>query len=272
MENLYGLIGKSLEHSFSPVIHEKILKYINIKGHYGLYEVKKENLKYVINGIKALGFNGINVTIPYKSDIIPYLDYLNPEASKIGAVNVVRIDNDGMAAGYNSDYYGFGMMLVNSEIKVNGEKAVILGTGGSSRAVSEYLKDNGIKEIAFVTRDVNIARLKYPVEKLITCDEIRNLKGYSTIINCTPVGMYPDTGNSPAGGDVIKNFGTAVDLVYNPVKTVFIKTAEAAGLKTANGIYMLAAQAVKSQEIWNDISIPESCIKDISSELEVCCE
>ncbi|MGB4440092.1 MAG: shikimate dehydrogenase [Sedimentibacter sp.] len=263
MENLYGLIGEKLGHTFSPQIHNKILEETHTKGHYGLFEVKKERLQDVVSGLKALGYRGVNVTIPYKLDIIRYLDALSPEALKIGAVNVVSIDKNGMSTGYNTDYYGFGMMLDNANVKIEKETAVVLGTGGASKAVTQYLKDNGIKEIILVSRDIESARQKYPDDKIINYDELNKIGSCSVIINCTPTGMFPKTEFSPLDKKYLNKFSTAVDLIYNPSDTLFLKEARENGLKTLNGLYMLAAQAVKSQEIWNETEISSTVIDNI---------
>lgn len=263
MEKLYGLIGEKLGHTYSPRIHNEILKEINVNGHYGLFQVEKDNIKFVVSGLKALNYKGINVTIPYKSDIIKYLDDLSEEAKKIGAVNVVNIDENGMSIGYNTDYYGFGTMLQNSNINIIGEGAVILGTGGASKAVIQYLKDNRAKDITLVTRDIKSAKLKYPNDKIISYSDINNIKDYSLIINSTPVGMYPHIESTPLNRSHFRKFSTAIDLIYNPSQTLFLKEANDEGLKTINGLYMLVAQAVKSQEIWNDIKIPEKVINNI---------
>lgn len=263
MEKLFGLIGEKLGHTYSPLINDKIMEEINITGHYGTFQVKKENLKYVVPGLKALGYNGINVTIPYKTDIIKYLDYVSPEVEKIGAVNVVHINKDGRAIGHNTDYYGFGMMLENAKIKISGERALILGTGGASKAVSQYLKDKGIKDILFLTRDVDRAKEKYPDDQVASYHKLNTIKDYSTIINTTPVGMYPNIDAAPLDKRYLINFSQAVDLIYNPLETLFIKEAKVLGLDYVGGLYMLVAQAVKSQEIWNHTNISETVIAKI---------
>lgn len=268
MEKLFGLIGEKLGHTYSPIINRKIMVEMNISGHYATFQVKKENLKYVVSGLKALNYNGINVTIPYKTDIMKYLDHLSREAEKIGAVNVVAIDKDGMAVGHNTDYHGFGMMLENANIKIQGEEALILGTGGASKAVSHYLKNNGIKHIIFATRDRVAAKQKFPHDEIISYDQLDRVKKCSTLINTTPVGMYPNTEATPLERKYLAEFNQAVDLIYNPLETLFIRQGKEVGLKTANGLYMLVAQAVKSQEIWNDIEIPKTVITNIHDYLK----
>lgn len=267
MDKLYGLIGEKLSHTYSPEIHKEILKAININGQYTLHEVKKENIQYVIPGLKALGYSGINITIPYKTDLIPYLDSLSPESEKIRAINVVHIDDNGKSTGYNTDYYGFGMMLKYAGVKVHGETAVVLGTGGASRAVMQYLKDNSIKDVIIVTRNVQSAKLKYPNENIITYNNLSDIKNSSILINCTPVGMYPNTDASPIDLKYVKKFNSAIDLIYNPTDTILLREASREGLVTINGLYMLVAQAVKSHEIWNNIKISDSITNNIFDKL-----
>lgn len=269
MDKKFGLIGENLKHTYSPFIHDRILSKLNIKGQYGVYEVKRTNLKYVVSGLKALGFSGVNVTIPYKVDIIDYLDLLNEEAAKIGAVNVVKISQDNSAIGYNTDYYGFGMMLRKYNIEIKDKNILILGTGGASRAVVQYLKDNFAGNITIVSRNIEIAKLKYKGYDVIEYQDISEVTDCSIIINTTPVGMYPDVDESAIEMKFLKNFKYAIDLVYNPTKTLFLKEAEKEGLITLNGLYMLVAQAVKSQEIWNDINIKENILDSVVRDLHI---
>jgi shikimate dehydrogenase len=269
MEKKFGLIGENLKHTYSPFIHDRILDKLNIKGQYGVYEVKRTNLKYVVSGLKALGFSGVNVTIPYKVDIIDYLDLLNEEAAKIGAVNVIKISEDNSAIGYNTDYYGFGMMLRKYNIEIKDKNILILGTGGASRAVVQYLKDNFAGNITIVSRNIETARLKYEGYDVIEYQDISEVSDCSIIINTTPVGMYPDVNESAIEMKFLKNFKYAIDLVYNPTKTLFLKEAEKEGLITLNGLYMLVAQAVKSQEIWNEINIKENILDSVVRDLHI---
>lgn len=255
--SLYGLIGEKLKHSFSPNIHKMIFEELSIKGYYHLFELKKEDLKTALYGLKVLGSKGVNVTIPYKVDIMEYLDCISDEAKKIEAVNTICF-KDHKTIGYNTDYYGFGMMLEKNNVDVKNKKAVVLGTGGASKAVIQYLVDNKIKEVSIVSRDIYKAREKYKGFQLIEYNQIKDLEGYSLIINCTPCGMYPNIKNSPVNRENLGMFETAVDLVYNPQETLFLRYAKEEGLKAINGLYMLVGQAVKAEELWNDIKIDSS--------------
>ncbi|NLZ53182.1 MAG: shikimate dehydrogenase, partial [Thermoanaerobacteraceae bacterium] len=163
----YGVIGEKLGHSLSPIIHGKFFKKTGFSGTYNLFEVKGDDLIDVVRAMKVLGIKGANVTMPYKIDIMKYIDELSPEAEKIGAVNTITIDED-RAIGSNTDYYGFGMTLENHNVELKGEVAVILGTGGASRAVSQYLLDSSIGELIFVSRDYQKAKEKYCDFKIIS--------------------------------------------------------------------------------------------------------
>lgn len=267
MKKNFGLIGENLGHTYSPFIHSEILNKLYIEGHYGVYEVKKANLRNVVSGLKALGFSGVNVTIPYKIDIIDYLDLLSEEAKKIGAVNVIKIDKDDTSIGYNTDYFGFGMMLRKYDVEIKDKNVLTLGTGGASRAVIQYLIDNSVADITIASRNPETASLKYKGHKIIGYQDISEVTDCSILINTTPIGMFPNIKESPISRHHLRNFKYAIDLVYNPSETLFLKEAKDEGLRAINGLYMLVAQAVKSQEIWNDICISENIIDTIVNDL-----
>ncbi|MHC1685767.1 MAG: shikimate dehydrogenase [Clostridiaceae bacterium] len=263
-KNLYGLIGEKLSHSVSPEIHYEILKKSNIQGNYSLYEIPKEEIHKVVDSFKLLGYKGVNVTIPYKLDIMEYLDEVSDEAKQIGAVNTLYF-KDGKALGYNTDYYGFGMMLEANDVDVKGKKVLLLGNGGATKSVIKYLEDNDASNIYIASRsgsDKVNENLQDKV-KLISYDEIKNITDGYLVVNGTPVGMYPKVGVSPIEEDDIKRFKVAVDLIYNPLETEILKLARENGLKSVNGLYMLVGQAVKAQEIWNDIKLAKCDVDEI---------
>ena len=261
--SLYGLLGEKLKHSISPKIHSLIFKEGNIQGYYHLFEVEKENLGSAVEGLKALCAKGVNVTIPYKVSVMEYLDEISIEAKKIGSVNTICF-NGNKTIGYNTDYYGFGIMLEKNNITVANKSAVILGSGGASKAVLQYILDKGIKDVKIVSRDVSKIKCtdKMKYFNLISYDEIKYLKGKDIIINCTPCGMYPNLQCSPVEKEVISDFSVAIDLIYNPSETLFLKYARELGIKGVNGLYMLVGQAVAAEELWNNISISVDKIYD----------
>lgn len=287
MESLYGLFGEKLSHSLSPLIHSIFFNKMNMEAYYHLFELKREDLGDAVKGLKAIGAKGINVTIPYKVDIIKELDEISEEARRLGAVNTICFDN-GKTIGYNSDYYGFGKMLQKNDIKIKGKKAVILGSGGSSRTVFQYLVDSGIEEITIVIRDLNKQRTKEEMWKvdwiyklkeetdneviknsnLISYEELNNLTRADILVNTTPSGMYPKLINqSPVDKKVVSKFSSVVDLIFNPRETLLLSYARECNIKSVNGLYMLVAQAMVSQEFWNKLKIEDDVVDQIYEEV-----
>ncbi|SKA81791.1 shikimate dehydrogenase [Caloramator quimbayensis] len=266
-DNLYGLLGYKLTHSISPVIHEEILKRLNIDGRYELFEIEEYKLEDSIKRFKTSSIRGLNVTVPYKITALKYIDELSEEVKNIGSINTILFEN-GKTKGFNTDYYGFSLMLDKYDLNIKGKKALILGTGGAARAVVFSLLNKGIDKIYIASRNAYKAKTgKWPpIAEILSYDYLKGLKNMDYIINCTPVGMFPNIDSSPADREIIKNFSAAIDLIYNPYKTLFLKDAEELGLKAFNGLYMLVAQAVISQEIWNNIAIDKNQI-DIIFEL-----
>ena len=267
MSNFYGLIGEKLGHSLSPKIHGCIFDKLKINATYSLFEIERGNLKTAVEGMKAVGCRGVNVTIPYKVEIMECLDKISDEAQKIGAVNTVDFSKEGLT-GHNTDYFGFGFTLKMADIETAGKKAVILGTGGAAKAVLVYLLYKGISEVVFVSRDPKEAESRIKGQKIISYEDLKGLENKDLIINSTPCGMYPVIDVSPAGKEVITKFSTAVDLIYNPIETLFLRHAMKAGLKTANGLYMLVAQAAASQEIWQGIKFSDEFIEELYNEVK----
>lgn len=269
MKQLYGLLGESLKHSISPEIHSLIFKEMNIDGYYHLFEVKRDNLKNAVYGLKVLGAKGANVTIPYKIPVMEYIDELSPEAVKIGSINTIGFE-DNKTKGYNTDYHGFGMLLNKNQINITNKKAVILGSGGAAKGVLQYLVDKGIGTISIVSRDKNALKTNASFKdfKLMSYSELKQLKEEDIIINSTPCGMYPIVDNSPISRDIVNKFSVAVDLIYNPCETVFLKFAREGNLTYMNGLYMLVGQAICAEELWNNIKISEKIIDKIYNQIK----
>ena len=263
----FGLLGEKLGHSLSPKIHNLLFQELKIDGDYALLEVEREELPFFLAQARGK-FDGLNVTIPYKKAVIPYLSNIAKEAGSIGAVNTIYFQN-GEAKGYNTDYYGFGFLLNHNHIEVRNKKTAVLGSGGAARAVLQYLNDNGAGEILIVSRnprqsaeDLLEMQLEVPLQ---FCDytELINRSG-DVLINCTPLGMFPLVNASPVSREVIVKFDAAVDLIYNPAETVFLRYAREYGKKTANGLIMLVAQAVAAEEIWLRRKIEDNLIVKIA--------
>lgn len=269
MEKLYGLLGGKLGHSLSPQIHQLFFAYTGRSGRYDLLETELEALPQRMRELRR-SYAGCNVTIPHKLHVMPLLDKIAPEAAAIGAVNTIKF-TDGGALGYNTDYFGFGRMLAYNEIELRGRTAAVLGTGGAARAVVKYLADQGVSRLYLATRDVGKADPHFaaiaPMARLIDYQTLNTLQG-DLLVNCTPVGMYPKTAAAPVGAAVSAAFDASVDLIYNPSQTLFLQQAQAAGHKAVNGLFMLVAQAVAAQEIWQDESYDSGLIVRIMQELE----
>jgi len=241
----FGLIGEKLGHSFSPKLHMEIMKKNGIEGTYDLIEIPKDKFEDEFNKIKQSGYNGVNVTIPYKERVIPLLDSLSVHAEYIGAVNTVSFSH-GKAIGYNTDYDGFLSMMDSNSINIMGARAVILGAGGVTKAVIKALIDRKVATITIVST----RRDPMPGFKALSYQEyIASTIRSDFIVNCTPVGMYPDIDKSPLPSSAIRT-DAVIELIYNPAETRLMQDASALHIKTVNGMEMLHAQAAKAQQIW----------------------
>ncbi|MCZ8090427.1 MAG: shikimate dehydrogenase [Flavobacterium sp.] len=240
----FGLLGKNISYSFSKKYFIEKFALGNLDG----YVYENFDLQSIEDFPKLITDNpelkGLNVTIPYKEEIIPYLNKLSKKAAQIGAVNVIRFTKKGTLKGYNSDYYGFKKSL-KPLLQSHHKKALILGTGGAAKAVAFALNELGIL-YTFVSREEKESMIDYDRINATTFDN------YHIIINCTPLGTSPNTKEFPP---IPYNFFTekhiAFDLIYNPEETQFLKKAKKKGAITKNGYEMLVFQAEKAWKIWN---------------------
>ncbi len=244
---MYGLLGEHLQHSFSPQIHNDLGN-----KNYTLFPLAPEKLGEFIS---AHNFKGINVTIPYKKAVIPYLDVLSPEVKKIGSVNTIIV-RDGKLYGYNTDYFGFQYMIEKSEISVENKKCLILGNGGASLTVQAVLRDQGAKEVVVVSRKTEN-----------NYDNIYKHFDSEIIVNTTPVGMYPNNLQTLVNLDNFKNLSGVLDVVYNPLKTKIILDARERNIPYATGLSMLVAQAKKAHEIFFDTELDNEVCEKIEKDL-----
>lgn len=249
MQTRYGLIGEKLGHSFSVPIH-------NMLGNtdYCLCEVAKDNLHTFM---ESHDFNAINVTIPYKTDVIEHLCYISDEAKRIGAVNTI-VNHEGNLYGYNTDYYGFSYMAKKAGITFNGKKVIILGSGGTSLTSRTVAADEGAKEIVIISRN---GKNNYSNISLHNDADI--------IINTTPVGMFPKTEDTPISLKGFKNLSGVIDVIYNPIRTKLLVDAKVYGIPYTNGLPMLVAQAKKAHELFFDTIVNDSEIDRITKKLEL---
>lgn len=269
-----GLLGRTLGHSLSPQIHAEVFKRLNLDWSYDLVEKEPEDLAPFLTGTKA-GYDGCNVTIPYKEKVIPYLKEIAPEAANIGAVNTLLFTPEGLK-GYNTDYIGFLRTLAHAAIKVAGEAVTVLGNGGAAKAVLQALVDEKAASITIVSRHKEKAResLAHFLKNnsgtiIVDYSQLDQVTTGGIIVNTTPVGMFPKVGISAVPADFTAQYAAAVDLIYNPAETQFLKDARLAGSKTSNGLYMLVAQAIASEEIWQGKVLDPQLVPDIMKILEV---
>jgi shikimate dehydrogenase len=244
----YGLIGYPLGHSFSISYFNQKFQDENIDAVYENYEIPSiDELPEVLSSNPEL--KGINVTIPYKEKVLPFLDSISPEARAIGAVNVIRVSHKGnktILKGYNSDVIGFTKSIEPMLDKKLHQKALILGTGGASKAIDYGLRNLGL-ETVFVSRYERPGTIQY---KNVTPEVV---KEYNVIINCTPLGMYPKTEVCPElPYEAMDNHTILYDLIYNPDETLFMKRGAEYGANVKNGLEMLLLQAFSSWEFWHE--------------------
>ena len=250
---VYGLLGRKLGHSYSPQIHALLGDY-----EYRLFEVEPQDLEAFL---KKREFGGINVTIPYKKDVLPYLSGISDNAKRIGAVNTIIVKEDGGLYGDNTDYDGFLCLVQKSGFQVKGKKALVLGTGGASLPISAVLSDLGAREVVFISRSGE--------------NNYQNLSRHADadlIVNTTPVGMYPNNLKAPLSLSEFPNLSGVLDIVYNPQKTKLILDAERLGIPAYSGLLMLVAQGKRAAELFLGHDIPDSetdrIFKKLSTEMQ----
>ncbi len=243
----FGCIGEKLGHSYSKLIHEEISAY-----DYTLREVRKEELHSFMT---QRDFTGINVTIPYKQSVIPYMKEISEEAKRIGAVNTV-VNKNGELYGYNTDHYGMTSLIKRSGMILKGSKVLILGTGGTSKTARTVANDLGAKEVITASRTKSDTTVSYD-EVYEACADA------DYIINTTPCGMFPNTETSAVDPLKFKNLKGVVDAVYNPLRTELIMRAKKNGINAVGGLYMLVAQAVRAYEIFTGNTSKEGLSEEI---------
>ena len=247
----YGLIGEKLGHSFSVEIHGKLADYP-----YLLKEIAPGDLDAFF---KAKDFVAINVTIPYKEKVIPYMRQISPVAGAIGAVNTV-VNRNGHLYGFNTDYHGATAMIMQSGIDVSGKKALILGTGGTAKTLSVILRDLGVGEVLFVSRTQSQTAITYQ-------DALTHHLDAEIIVNTTPVGMFPNNDATPIDISVFSQLVGVIDVIYNPLSTTLVQKAKARGIKATGGLYMLAAQGAYASALFLGEKLDERKEKKVYQEV-----
>lgn len=243
-----GLLGRKLQHSYSPQIHRYLADYS-----YELYEKEPED---VCAFLKSNKFEGLNVTIPYKKAVIPYCDKLSDRAKQLGSVNTIVRTTDNTLIGHNTDYFGFLSMVKKSGLCVKNKKVLVLGSGGASVTVVAVLEELGAN-VVVISRSGS--------------ENYENIHKHSDaclIVNTTPVGMYPNTDISPVDINAFPQLEGVLDLIYNPMRTKLLLDAEERGLIAQNGLWMLVAQAKESAQWFTGQNIPDSVISDIFKKIQ----
>lgn len=246
-----GLLGEHLGHSYSKIIHETLMDY-----QYDLMEMNREQLDQFL---KEKKFDAVNVTIPYKQTVMPYLDVIDEKAKRIGAVNTI-VNEAGQLKGYNTDYYGFLKMLHLNGIEIAGRKVLVLGDGGAAKAVVCALQDEKVKEIIKVKSRISSSTITYP-------ECYANHTDAQVIINTSPVGMYPQVNACPIDLSYFEQLESVVDIIYNPIRTRLIVEAKTRGLKTACGMMMLVGQAIEAIEHFTKTKLDETWIQQMNDQL-----
>lgn len=243
----YGCIGEKLGHSFSKEIHNALTDY-----NYELKEIAKGDLEAFMT---ARDFKAINVTIPYKEQVIPFLYFVSEEAKKIGAVNTI-VNKDGKLYGYNTDFYGMKNLILRAKMDFKNKTVAILGGGGTSKTAYAVSESLGAKEIFKVSRSEK--------EGFITYDELYcKAEEIDVIINTTPVGMYPNIFESAVEVERFKNLSCVVDAVYNPLRSKLVFDAQKNNINAVGGLYMLVSQAAAAVEYFIDTPVDEKKVENV---------
>ena len=268
-----GIIGDPIEHTMSPVMHNAAFRQLGIDCAYLPFRVGEEAVGRAIEGVKALNIRGLNVTIPHKTAVIPYLDGLDPMAERMGAVNTIVNDN-GILTGYNTDAAGFLKALKENKIEPRGANIVVLGAGGASRGISFLLAENGADLTILNRRRERAEDLASQVStatetdvKALALDEENlslALEKADVLVNATRVGMVPDVNQTPVPSGLLRSDLAVFDIVYNPVKTRLLADAEAAGARTIGGLEMLVWQGALAFTLWTGQAAPVDLMRKVA--------
>lgn len=271
----FGLIGHPLGHSISPFVHKRLFEIAGYPTYeYELLPISPQNFKHKIEEIKKL--DGFNITIPYKTQIIQYIDKIDPKATLYGAVNTV-VKND-QFVGYNTDVFGFIHSVINLGFSFLGADILVVGCGGTGRMMAIEAALQGARSITIAVREKSAETAK-TVEKeilllspncVVNIANVDNLTGnFDLLINATPVGMFPNVDACPISDDIINNCQYIFDAIYNPNQTLLVKKGINAGKSVSNGMSMLVYQAAYAQQIWNNMEFEKADIEKVIKEMMV---
>ncbi|BCB04903.1 shikimate dehydrogenase [Bacillus sp. KH172YL63] len=266
---LYGVIGDPIAHSMSPLMHTSAFRESGVDATYVKFHVKKEDLPQAIEGIKALGIRGVNVTVPHKEQVMELLDEIDPLAEAIGAVNTI-VNENGKLTGYNTDGLGYVEGLRNmSKEPLEGKSMLIIGAGGAAKAIYYTLASLGVRVIDVTNRtkeraEKMIGACPFQLDSTsLTLEEAeKRLQDYDVIIQTTSIGMFPHIDESPLVMHEVKQGSIVSDIIYNPLETSLLKQAREKGAQTQNGLDMFVYQGALSFEKWTGIFPSYSIMKN----------
>ncbi len=273
----YGIIGNPIEHSFSPVLQNTILQKMGFNGVYVPFRVDEKDMQKAVEGLYALGFEGLNVTVPHKISVMNYLCCIDDTAEKVGAVNTLKRTENGFK-GYNTDILGLKKSFYINKIDVKGKKTMLIGAGGAANSAAVLLSQLGAEKIVFVNRTnekaealrKHISSFYSGETDVISFDDMYTYEKPDIVINATSVGMGEGVWESPVKeSGFFKDINAVFDVIYIPWETKFLNDAKKYGCKCVNGFDMLIYQGIASYEIWHDISVSDETaleIKDALSE------
>ncbi len=258
---LLGVIGDPIEHSLSPVLHNFLMDKLRLRGCYHAFRVQAHELNAAIKGAQALGFRGLNVTVPHKTSVVQYIDELDALAQSVGAVNTLVFEQ-GKILGSNTDIPGFLQSLEWAGEHLQGRDIMIIGAGGAARAVVRAAIEARAENILLANRTrARAASLAQEVQaRVVDLNEVKGLRPGSVVVNATPVGMWPKSNDSPLPAEFFRPDLIYMDLVYNPLKTQYLQYAHSAGAKTIDGLGMLIFQGILALEKWLEIHVDTDSI------------
>ncbi|MBP1930481.1 shikimate dehydrogenase [Ammoniphilus resinae] len=264
-----GVFGYPIEQSLSPIMHNQAFRALGINFSYAAFAVAPDQLEQAVNGIRALGFAGVNVTIPHKVAIIPFLDEIDQEAEEIGAVNTI-VNDGGKLIGFNTDGAGYVQSLLEEwKVPLTGKRVIILGAGGAAKGVAVSLAKRGVASICVVNRSVEkaealakqISHFTHSVSLSSDHLKAKDVEQVDLIINTTSVGMYPYEDNIPIDPSFLHPKLVVSDLIYNPLETKLLQEAKKIGARTHGGVGMFIHQGALAQQKWTGKQPPISLMK-----------
>lgn len=271
---ILGLLGYPVEHSYSKKMHSAVIKHLSLAYEYNLFSIPPEKISLAVEGMRLFGFRGLNVTVPYKTAVMEYLDEIDASATLCGAVNTI-VNKNGSLVGYNTDYDGFKRALDYHNFDISGKNILVLGAGGASRAVVAALVSMNAAKIYLVNRTLSSAEklaALFPNIQALSFEDIKSkniMSGVDGVINTTTIGMYPDVDATPLfSANELTGISFVYDIIYNPLKTTLLKQAEQAGCKIANGLEMLIQQGALGFYLWTGIHPPVDVMRKALAEEE----